>query len=201
MEHVETGTDCLLYPGVVVRERCRLGDRVVLHANVTVGGDGYGFAQDGETHVKIPQVGNVVIGDDVEVGACTCIDRAALGSTVVGSGTKIDNLVMIAHGCKIGENSLIVAQSGMAGSAVIEPRSILGARAGVLGHLTVGEGSVIYSRAHVTKSLPPGSTVSGNPARPHKEELRQAALLSRMEKLLARVTELEKEVAALKKKD
>jgi UDP-3-O-[3-hydroxymyristoyl] glucosamine N-acyltransferase len=200
MERVRLGADCLLYSGVVVREECVLGDRVTLHANVTVGGDGYGFAQDGATHVKIPQIGNVVIGDDVEVGACTCIDRAALGSTIIGSGTKIDNLVMIAHGCKIGENSIIVAQSGMAGSAVLGERAILGARAGVLGHLTVGAGSLVYSRAHVTKSLPPGSTVSGNPARPHKEQLRHDATLARVEKLMRRVTELEKEVAALKGK-
>jgi len=132
------------------------------------------------------------------VGACTCIDRAALGSTVIGNGTKIDNLVMVAHGCQIGENTLIIAQSGLAGGAVIGEGATLGARAGVLGHLTVGAGSLLYSRAHVTKSLPPGSIVSGNPARPHKEDLKQNALLARMEKLLARVTALEKEVAELK---
>jgi len=192
------GSGCLLYPGAVVHSECVLGDRVILHANVTVGADGFGFAQDVERYVKIPQVGNVVIEDDVEVGACTCIDRAAVGSTVIGRGSKIDDLVMIGHGGKVGADSLIVAQSGMAGSAVLEPRVTLGARAGVLGHLTVGAGSVVYSRAHVTKSVPPGSQVSGNPARPHAEQLRQDALLRRLERLAERVQELEGQVARLK---
>ena len=195
MERCRVGRDCLLYPGAVLREECVLGDRVILHANVTIGSDGYGFAQDGHVHVKIPQIGNVVVEDDVEIGACTCIDRAGMGSTVIGRGTKIDDLVMIAHGSKVGAHSLIVAQSGMAGSATLEERVALGARAGVLGHLTVGAGSVVYSRAHVTKSVPPGSVVSGNPARPHARQLRQDALLRRIDKLMERVAALE---AALK---
>jgi UDP-3-O-[3-hydroxymyristoyl] glucosamine N-acyltransferase len=198
LEDCAVGHDCLLYPGVVVHAECTLGDRVILNANVTVGSDGYGFAQDGARHVKIPQVGTVVIEDDVEVGACTCIDRAALGTTVIGRGSKIDDLVMIGHGAKVGADCLIVAQSGMAGSAVLEERVTLGARAGVLGHLTVGAGSVLLSRAHVTKSLPPGSQVSGNPARPHAEQLRQDALLRRLEQLLERVKELETQVAERK---
>jgi UDP-3-O-[3-hydroxymyristoyl] glucosamine N-acyltransferase len=149
--------------------------------------------------VKLPQVGNVVIEDDGEVGACTCIDRAALGSTVIGHGTKIDDLVMIGHGSKVGPHTLIVAQSGMAGSAVLEERVTLGARAGILGHLTVGAGSVVYSRAHVTKSLPPGSRVSGNPARPHAEQLRHDALLRRLERLVQRVEALEAQAIAKSK--
>lgn len=201
LEDCRIGRDCRLYPGVVLHAECVLGDRVILHANVTIGADGYGFAQDGERHVKIPQVGNVVIEDDVEVGACTCIDRAAMGSTVIGRGTKIDDLVMVGHGSKVGEHSLIVAQSGMAGSAVLERRVTLGARAGVLGHLTVGEGSVVFSRTHVTKSVPPGSYVSGNPARPHAEQLRQEALLRRLERLVQRVAKLEQRVAELSPKE
>jgi UDP-3-O-[3-hydroxymyristoyl] glucosamine N-acyltransferase len=198
LEHCRVGRDCRLYPGAVLHAECVLGDRVILHANVTVGADGYGFAQDGARHVKIPQVGNVVIEDDVEVGACTCIDRAALGSTVIGRGSKIDDLVMIGHGSKVGPHTLIVAQSGMAGSAVLEERVTLGARAGILGHLTVGAGSVVYSRAHVTKSLPPGSHVSGNPARPHAEQLRHDALLRRLERLVQRVETLEAQAAQTK---
>jgi UDP-3-O-[3-hydroxymyristoyl] glucosamine N-acyltransferase len=198
LEDCRIGAGCLLYPGAVLHAECVLGDRVILHANSTVGADGYGFAQDGARHVKIPQVGNVVIEDDVEVGACTCIDRAALGSTVIGRGTKIDDLVMVGHGSKVGADGLIVAQSGLAGSAVLEERVTLGARAGVLGHLTVGAGSVVFSRAHVTKPVPPGSYVSGNPARPHAEELRQEALLRRLERLMQRVQELEEQLAELR---
>ena len=198
MGRCRIGAEVLLYPGVVVREGCVLGDRVILHPNVCIGGDGFGFAQHEGRHIKIPQVGNVIIEDDVEIGACSCVDRATLGSTVIGRGSKIDDLVMIGHGGKVGAHTLIVAQSGMAGSAELEEGVVLGARAGVLGHLTVGAGSKLYSRAHVTKSLPPGSVVSGNPARPHAQQLKHEALLGKMEALMARVAELEREVAALK---
>jgi UDP-3-O-[3-hydroxymyristoyl] glucosamine N-acyltransferase len=174
------GEACLLYPGVVVRERCVLGSRVILHNNVSIGADGFGFTRDGTTHLKIPQVGNVVIGDDVEIGAGSCVDRAAMGSTRIGRGTKIDNLVQIAHGCQIGEDVLIVAQSGLAGSVVVGDRAVLAARAGVLDHLTIGAGATVMSLALVTKSLPAGAIVSGNPARPHREQLRDDALLGRL---------------------
>ncbi len=176
------GEDCLIYPGTVVREDCVLGARVILHNNVSIGADGYGFAQDGALHVKIPQIGNVMIGDDVEIGANSCVDRAAMGSTRIGRGTKIDNLVQIGHGCQLGEDVLIVAQSGLAGSAVLEDRVIIGARGGVLGHLRIGAGTMVMSLALVTKSLPAGIVVSGNPARPHREQLRREALLKRIEK-------------------
>ncbi len=219
LERCRIGADCILYPGAVVREDCVLGDRVILHNQVSIGGDGYGFAQQvsqsergagsgpesgtagGVTHVKIPQFGNVVLEDDVEIGACTCVDRAALGSTRIGRGTKIDDLVMIGHGCQIGADCLIVAQSGLAGSAVLAARVVLGARAGVLGHLTVGAGATLLSRSHVTKSVPPGVTVSGNPARPHREQLRQDAALAGYARdraaLLARLGALVERVAAL----
>ena len=200
LERCRVGEGCVLYPGAVVREDCELGNRVILHNNASIGADGYGFAQTagvgvdagGAVHVKIPQVGNVVIEDDVEVGACTCIDRAAMGSTRIGRGTKIDDLVMIGHGCQIGAHTIIVAQSGMAGSATIGARSVLGARAGILGHLSIGPGTTVFSRSHVTKSTPPGSLVSGNPARPHREQLRQEALLHRLDSLFRRVELIEK---------
>lgn len=192
MDRCKIGANCLLYPGVVLREDCVLGDRVILQPNATIGGDGYGFAQDGAKHVKIPQVSNVIIEDDVEIGAGTCVDRGALGPTRIARGTKIDDLVMIGHGAQVGEDGLIVAQSGIAGSATLGDRVVLGARAGVLGHLTVADESILYSRSHLTKSLPPKSLVSGNPARPHKEQLRQEALLKQLDKLVKRVASLEK---------
>jgi UDP-3-O-[3-hydroxymyristoyl] glucosamine N-acyltransferase len=210
LERCRIGAACILYPGAAVREDCVLGDRVILHNNVSIGADGYGFAQTrdpaagGVVHVKIPQVGNVVVEDDVEVGACTCIDRAALGSTLIGRGTKIDDLVMIGHGCQIGAHTLIVAQSGMAGSAVIGERAVLGARAGILGHLTVGAGTTVFSRSHVTKSTPPGAVVSGNPARPHREQLRHDAALAgyaqERAEVRKQIAKLEKRLAALESK-
>jgi UDP-3-O-[3-hydroxymyristoyl] glucosamine N-acyltransferase len=126
-------------------------------------------------------VGNVVIGDDVEIGAGSCVDRAAMGSTRIGRGTKIDNLVQVGHGCQVGEDVLIVAQSGMAGSTVLEDRVIIAARGGILEHLTIGAGTTVMSLALVTKSLPAGIVVSGNPARPHRQQLRHDALLNRLE--------------------
>jgi UDP-3-O-[3-hydroxymyristoyl] glucosamine N-acyltransferase len=168
-----------------------LGARVILHNNVSIGADGYGFAQDGAKHVKILQVGNVVIGDDVEIGAGTCIDRAAMGSTRIGRGTKIDNQVQIGHGCQVGEDVLIVAQSGMAGSTILEDRVTIGARGGILGHLTIGAETTVMALALVTKSLPAGVVVSGNPARLHREHLKQEAMVARLDGVLERVEALE----------
>lgn len=183
---VVVGEGSVLYPRVTVYDGCRVGSRVILHSGVVVGGDGFGYARDGVRYVKIPHVGTVVIEDDVEVGANTTIDRATLGETRIGAGTKIDNLVQIAHNVTIGPRTIIVAQVGIAGSAVIGADVTLAGHAGVGDHITVGDGATVLAKAMVSRDVPPGSVVSGQPARPHKEQLKLQAALARVPDLLER---------------
>jgi UDP-3-O-[3-hydroxymyristoyl] glucosamine N-acyltransferase len=194
-DDVSIGADCRLHAGVVIRERCRLGDRVVLQPGVVIGGDGFGyeFNERGESE-KVPQVGNVVIEDDVEIGANSTVDRARLGSTRIGRGTKIDNLVMIAHNCVIGPHSLIVAQSGLAGGTVFGERVIAMAQSGFGGQLTVGDGSFVAARAGVIENVPPRSRVWGFPAQPERAWHRSVAWLARLPELGKRVRALEKKL-------
>lgn len=188
---VRIGKDCVLYPQVVVREHCVVGDRVILHSGVVVGADGFGYEWAGERYEKIPQVGKVVIEDDVEVGANTTIDRATLGVTRIGRGTKIDNLVMIAHNVTLGANVIIVAQSGIAGSSEIGNGVIIGGQAGVIDHCRVGENVRIAARAGVTSDVPPGVMVSGFPAQDHRQELRERALVRKLPEIWQRLKSLE----------
>ena len=191
------GRDCVLYPQVVVREGCRLGDRVILQAGAMVGSDGFGFAPDGPRYYKIPQMAPVIVEDDVEIGSCSTVDRGALEPTFIGRGTKIDNLVQIGHGCRIGANSLIVAQCGVAGSTTLGEHTTLAGRTGVAGHLILGADTLVYSTSAVVKSFPqPGNKLSGNPARPHRESLRQSAQLARLEKLTSKINDLQKRIDA-----
>ena len=158
------GADCVLHAQVSVGEDCRLGDRVTLHAGVVIGADGFGYLrEEGGGYFKIPQVGRVRIEDDVEIGANSCVDRAALDETVVRRGAKIDDLVMIAHNVEIGENAIVVAQTGIAGSSKVGRDVILGGQVGIPDHLTIGDGSIVAAKSGVTKSLPPKSFVSGSP--------------------------------------
>ncbi|MDB5099154.1 MAG: UDP-3-O-[3-hydroxymyristoyl] N-acetylglucosamine deacetylase [Cyanobacteria bacterium RYN_339] len=182
--HVTVGVKCILYPRVVVYDDCVIGDRVILHAGTVVGSDGYGFTPDErKRHLKIPQLGNVVIGDDVETGANVAIDRATMGSTVIGRGTKLDNLVHIGHNDRIGEDCLIVSQTGLSGSVTVGDRVTLAGQVGVAGHLDIGSDSMVLARAGVTKSLPAKSFVSGFPARPHREELKRMAAVNQIDAL------------------
>ena len=195
---VQIGADAFLYPQVVVREECRLGARVVLHSGTIVGADGFGYARNEGTYFKVPQVGNVVLEDDVEVGANTCIDRATTGTTRIGAGTKIDNLVQIGHNVELGKNVIVAAMSGIAGSTRVADDVTIGAQAGVNGHIEIGAGATIATRGGVTKSVPAGAVMSGVfPARPHAIERRLQASIARLPQLVQRVLRLEQKVAEM----
>jgi UDP-3-O-[3-hydroxymyristoyl] glucosamine N-acyltransferase len=194
---VEIGEDCLLHPRVVVEDRCSIGDRCVLHSGAVVGADGFGFATVDGIHHKVPQVGIVVLEDDVELGANVCVDRAALGETRIGRGTKVDNLVQVAHNVTIGEHCLLVAQVGISGSCKIGHHTVFAGQSGCSGHLTIGNGVVLAARAVAIKDVPDGVTLSGYPGRPHREWLKANANLQRLDSLRQRVKELEARIADL----
>ncbi|HXK08474.1 MAG TPA: UDP-3-O-(3-hydroxymyristoyl)glucosamine N-acyltransferase [Vicinamibacteria bacterium] len=197
-EGVEVGEDCVLHSGVQVREGCRLGNRVVVQNGSVVGGDGFGFARDGEgLYHKFPQVGIVVIEDDVEIGALTAIDRAALGETRIGRGTKLDNLVQIGHSVTIGEDTVLAGQVGIAGSTHVGSRVTLAGQVGVAGHLTIGDGAVATAQTGIPSSVDPGAVVSGYPAIENRAWLRSSAVFARLPELQKRLREIERKVESL----
>ncbi|HUV87703.1 MAG TPA: UDP-3-O-(3-hydroxymyristoyl)glucosamine N-acyltransferase [bacterium] len=193
------GVDCSIYPNVTVRERVIIGDRCIIHSGTVVGSDGFGFATEAKVHHKIPQIGVVVIEDDVEIGANCTIDRATMGETRIGRGSKLDNLVQIAHNVKIGEGTLIAAQTGIAGSTVLGEFCVLGGQVGIVPHIEIGNGAVLAAQSGVTKSIREGETVFGRPARPLKDVKRREGRIALLEKYFKRVKELEEEVAELKR--
>ena len=196
--HASVGRDCLIHAGVSIRERVRIGDRVVIQNGAVVGSDGFGFAQTpAGAHHKIPQVGDVVIEDDVEIGSNSTIDRPAVGETRIGAGTKIDNLVQVAHGVHIGRNVLLAAQVGIAGSSVIEDSVTLAGQVGVAGHLTIGKGSIATAQSGIPNSVEAGSFVSGYPAVPNREWLKSSAVIRKLPELRKTITELERRIAEL----
>ena len=195
-ENARIGCDCLLHANVTVSERCTLGDRVILQPGAVIGSDGYGYEVVEGRHVKIDQVGIVEIQNDVEIGANTTIDRARFGRTVIGEGSKIDNLVQIAHNVQLGKHCLLVSQSGVAGSARTGDYVVVAAQAGVGGHVKIGAKSVLAGRAGATADLEGGQTDSGMPARPFMEEQRSRAMVRQLPKLAERVKALEKRSGA-----
>jgi len=195
------GEDCKLYPHVSTRERTRIGNRVIIHNGTVIGSDGFGYvAGEDRTWMKIPQIGTVEIGDDVEIGANVTIDRARFGKTVIGNGVKIDNLVQVAHNVRIGDHTAVAAQVGIAGSASVGGHVQMGGQAGVSGHLSVGDGAIVAGRAGVTKGVPAGEFVSGYPAMQHGKAAKLRAHMMRLPALKQRVAEIEKELADLKKR-
>lgn len=185
------GRACAIDGSATILGSVHMGDRVRVHPGVRLGTDGYGYGEEEGRPVKIPQVGRCVIGDDVEIGANSTVDRGALGDTVIGAGTKLDNLVHVGHNVRIGENCMIVAQVGVAGSTEIGDRVQLAGQAGIAGHLSIGEGARIAAQAGVIGDVPAGATYSGYPARPHSEAMRASAALFRLPELLRRVHRLE----------
>lgn len=191
-EGVHIGDDTEIFPNVTIYGDCRVGNRVIIHAGTVIGSHGFGFVADGDIHVKIPQVGIVVIDDDVEIGSCNTIDRATFGKTWIKSGVKTDNHVHIGHNVVVGENSLIVAQVGISGSTSIGRNVILAGQAGISGHITIGDRAVVGPQAGVFRSLADGVVVSGTPEMPHPLWLRVHQIISRLPELKKRISDLEK---------
>lgn len=191
------GRDCILYPNVTVYDDCVIGDRVIIHASTSVGTDGYGYATNKGIHHKIPQVGNVIVEDDVEIGACCSIERAALGSTVIGRGTKIDQLVVVGHGCKIGAHCLLVAQVGISGSTTLGHHVTLAGQAGVTGHLKIGNQVTVGAQSGVMGDIGDQSTVVGSPAMPVSHARRVYMLFTQLPDLVERIKTLEQQVEEL----
>jgi len=195
-EDSKLGDDVNLFPNVTVYPRTEIGQRVRIHANTVIGSDGFGYVQDGDVHRKVPQIGNVVIGDDVEIGAGVTIDRGALGSTVIGKGTKIDNLVQIAHNVEIGEGCLLISQVGIAGSSKIGNYVVLAGQTGVAGHLKIGNQVTVTAKSGVMYDIPDGEKWFGIPALPDKQGKRQILAVQHLPDLLRRVAKLEKKSGA-----
>jgi len=199
--HAKVGKKCLIYPHVSIRERIEIGDRVIIHSGAVIGSDGFGFAMVGGVQEKIPQIGTVSIEDNAEIGANVTIDRARFNKTVIGKGTKIDNLVQIAHNVVTGENCIIVAQAGISGSTTLGKGVVLAGQAGIVGHIHIGDKAIVAAQAGVTKSIPAGTKVSGYPAKPHETALRVNACLQRLPELCKKIRELEEKVKSLEEKN
>jgi UDP-3-O-[3-hydroxymyristoyl] glucosamine N-acyltransferase len=182
---------------VVIREGCVLGDRVIVQPNAVIGSDGFGFAPDGQRYEKIPQVGRVIVGDDVEIGACSCIDRGTLDDTVIGRGTKIDNLVQVAHNVQVGEDSILVSQVGIAGSTQIGRHCTFGGQSAVAGHIKVGDNVTIAARGGVTSDVASNQVMAGFPLVPHRDWRRVAMTMNHLPEMRRELQQLRQRLQAL----
>ncbi len=192
------GDDCLLHANVTVREKCILGDRVILQPGAVIGSDGFGFAPDGTGYYKIPQAGYVVIEDDVEIGACACIDRGTLGVTRVARGAKIDNLVQVAHNVQIGEDTIMAAQTGIAGSTTIGKHCTFGGQSATVGHIKIGDNVTLAARGGISNNVDSNQTLAGVPARPHRDWLKTTMTMTHLPEMRKELNQLKKEMAELK---
>jgi UDP-3-O-[3-hydroxymyristoyl] glucosamine N-acyltransferase len=198
-EDVIIGSDCQVFPSVVIRERITIGNRVIIHAGAVLGTDGFGYRWDGKQHAKVPHIGTVIVEDDAEIGSCVCIDRAKFSATRIGRGTKIDNLVQIGHNAQIGPHCILVGQVGIAGSARLGAGVVLGGQTAVRDHITVGDGAMAAACSAIAEDVDPKTIVSGTPALPHRQSLREQAALRRLPDLVVQVRKLQEAVDELKK--
>lgn len=199
-DDVSIGDDCILFPNVVVRERITIGHRVIINASAVLGSDGFGYRWDGKRHAKIPQIGTVIVEDDVEIGSCTCIDRAKFSATRIGTGSKIDNLVQIGHNVQVGPHCIIVGQAGLAGSVTLGAGVVLGGQSAVRDHIHMGDGAMLAACSGVMEDVEPKQIVSGLPALPHRQSLREQGALRRLPDLVTQVRKLQETVNALQAK-
>jgi UDP-3-O-[3-hydroxymyristoyl] glucosamine N-acyltransferase len=191
-DNVKIGNNSILHPGVKIYHDCVIGNNVIIHAGTVVGSDGFGFApQNDGSFKKVPQIGNVIIEDNVEIGSNTTIDRATIGSTIIKAGAKLDNLIQIAHNVEIGNSTVIAAQAGVSGSTKIGKGVMIGGQAGIVGHLQIGDGAKINAQSGVTKSVEPGKAVTGSPAHDYTAALRSQAINRNLPELEKRIKELE----------
>jgi UDP-3-O-[3-hydroxymyristoyl] glucosamine N-acyltransferase len=193
-QNAVVGENCLIYPGVIIMDGTKIGSNVIIHSSTVIGSDGFGFIPTQQGIKKIKQIGWVEIGNDVEIGSNVSVDRGALGPTKIGDGTKIDNLVQIAHNVQIGKNCMIVSQVGISGSTKLGNNVVLAGQVGLVGHIEIGDGSIVAAQSGVAHSIPPGKTYFGYPAREIMETKKIEAALRRLPELLKRVRELEKKL-------
>lgn len=188
---VVIGKNCLIYPNVTIREKTIIGDNCIIHPGVVIGGDGFGFASNGQ---KIPQIGHVELGNNVEIGANTTIDRAAIGKTSIGNNTKIDNLVMIAHNVQVGENSILVSQVGIAGSTKIGNHVTLGGQVGIVGHITVGDNVMVGAKSGINGSVKSNQVLAGYPLQPYRKHLESLAIIKKLPEMFAQIKKILKKL-------